>query len=545
MCGIYGYLLYNKDYVSDLTKAGYSSKNRGPERTITHNTEDMFLMFHRLAIMNTSPLLDQPHVYKSTDEKDTYYYVMCNGEIYNYESICKRFLDTITPNDTSCIYTLFQALNYDFIKLNNELNGEYALVILKITNNKLNECWMSTDPYSVRPLFVCSDKDYVVFSSLLLGISNTPNIDKTKVRRIGGGEMLHFTFKDGCVYSEHNSLYQKDLSNVGLLTPLTNVEEIKTQLVFSLQSAVIRRLNSDRPIGCLLSGGLDSSLVAAIACRELKEKGKKLRTFSIGMTGGTDLHYARMVADYIESDHTEVIFTPEEGLSVIEDVIKTTETFDITTIRASVGQYLLAKWISENTNIKVVLNGDGADECQMGYLYNYYSPSHIESHKDCIRLLDEIHLYDGLRVDRCISRWGLEARVPYLDKNFANLCKRIHPKLKMPSKEEGKIEKWLIRSAFSKYLEIPHEVLWRVKEAFSDGVSKKEKSWYKIIEESIKTSQTIMYTHCPPISHESSLYREVFEREFGNEVAGVIPHFWMPKWVASNDPSARTLNVYS
>lgn len=543
MCGIYGYLLSNNTDISELHHAGYSSKNRGPERTLTHHTEDMFLMFHRLAIMNTSPLLDQPHIY--SDEKDTYYYVMCNGEIYNYETLCKRFLDAITLNDTSCIYPLFQAFNYDFKKLNNELNGEYSLVILKVINNKLSECWMSTDPYSVRPLFICSDKEYVVFSSLLLGISKSPNIDKTKVRRLGGGEMIQFTFKDGVLYSEYSSSYQTDLSQVGLLNPLTKIEEIKPQLVFSLESAVTRRLNSDRPIGCLLSGGLDSSLVASIACRELKEKGQKLRTFSIGMTGGTDLYYARMVADYIESDHTEVIFTPEEGLSVIEDVIKTTETFDITTIRASVGQYLLAKWISQNTDIKVLLNGDGADECQMGYLYNYYSPSHIESHKDCIRLLDEIHLYDGLRVDRCISRWGLEARVPYLDKTFANLCKRIHPKIKMPSKEEGKIEKWLIRSAFSKYLEIPNEVLWRVKEAFSDGVSKKEKSWYKIIEESIKTSQTIMYTHCPPISHESAWYREVFEREFGSEVVNVIPHFWMPKWIKSNDPSARTLSVYT
>jgi asparagine synthase (glutamine-hydrolysing) len=470
---------------------------------------------------------------------------MCNGEIYNYETLCKRFLDIITPNDTSCIYPLFQTFDYDFKKLNNELNGEYALVILKVINNKLSECWMSTDPYSVRPLFICCDKNYIVFSSLLLGISNSPNIDKTKVRRIEGGGMLHFTFKDDCVYDEYSSYYQTDISHVGLLDPLTNIDEIKPQLVFSLQSAVIRRLNSDRPIGCLLSGGLDSSLVAAIACRELKEKGKKLRTFSIGMTGGTDLYYARMVADYIESDHTEVIFTPEEGLSVIEDVIKTTETFDITTIRASVGQYLLAKWISQNTDIKVVLNGDGADECQMGYLYNYYSPSHIESHKDCIRLLDEIHLYDGLRVDRCISRWGLEARVPYLDKSFANLCKRIHPKIKMPSKEEGKIEKWLIRSAFSKYLEIPHEVLWRVKEAFSDGVSKKENSWYKIIEEEVQNKgKEKDYTHCPPISNESRWYREVFEREFGSEVVGVIPHFWMPKWIESNDPSARTLSVY-
>jgi asparagine synthase (glutamine-hydrolysing) len=455
---------------------------------------------------------------------------MCNGEIYNYDTLCKRFLDVITPNDISCIYPLFQAFDYDFKKLNNELNGEYALVILKVINNVLSDCWMSTDPYSVKPLFVCSDKDYIVFSSLLLGISKSPNIDKTKVRRLGGGEMIHFTFKDFCVYDEYSSYYQPDISNVGLLNPLTKIDEIKPQLVFSLDSAIVRRLNGDRPIGCLLSGGLDSSLVAAIACRELKERGQKLRTFSIGMTGGTDLYYARMVAEYIESEHTEVIFTPEEGISVIEDVIKTTETFDITIIRASVAQYLLAKWISENTDIKVLLNGDGADECQMGYLYNYYSPSHIDSHKDCIRLLDEIHLYDGLRADRCISRWGLEARFPYLDKNFANLCKRIHPKIKMPSKEEGKIEKWLIRSAFSKYLDIPYEVLWRTKEDFSDGISNKEKSWYKFIEESI--------------SNESVWYREVFEREFGSEVVSVIPNFWLPKWIESDNSSARTLSIY-
>jgi asparagine synthase (glutamine-hydrolysing) len=160
-----------------------------------------------------------------------------------------------------------------------------------------------------------------------------------------------------------------------------------------LESAVKKRyLNTERPIACLLSGGLDSSLVAAIASMEMKNRGMKLRTFSIGMEGGTDLKYARLVADHIDSEHTEVIFTPEEGLSVLEDVIKTCETYDTTTIRASVGQYLLARWISQNTNIKVVLNGDGADECMMGYLYNYYSPSHIDSHNDCLRLLDEIHL---------------------------------------------------------------------------------------------------------------------------------------------------------
>jgi asparagine synthase (glutamine-hydrolysing) len=337
--------------------------------------------------------------------------------------------------------------------------------------------------------------------------------------------------------------YIQNIDKVGLLNPLTDIENVKLKVIATLENAVINRLNSDRPIGCLLSGGLDSSLVAGIAARELKDKGMKLKTFSIGMTGGTDLKYARMVADYIDSEHTEVIFTPEEGLSVLEDVIKTTETFDITTIRASVGQYLLSKWISQNTDIKVILNGDGADECQMGYLYNYYSPSHIESHKDCIRLLDNIHLYDGLRVDRCISRWGLEARVPYLDKNFVNLYKIIHPNLKMPIRGE-RMEKWLIRSAFERSKLIPKEVLWRIKEAFSDGVSNTENSWFSILQKHTIPSYNKVYIHCPPISNESRYYREIFEKIFGDEVSHVIPYFWMPKWIQSNDPSARTLPLY-
>jgi asparagine synthase (glutamine-hydrolysing) len=540
MCGIYGNLLYKEEDTAGIINAGYSCKVRGPERTITHQTPDVILMFHRLAIMETSPLSDQPHIYKN--ENDVYY-ILCNGEIYNYKSLAIRYLNKEYSNDTSVIYPLFEAFDYDFIRLNNELNGEYSIVIIKVVNNSLKECWMSTDPLSVRPLFVSSSKDNITFSSLLLGISNTPSIEKRNVIRLQGGWMLHFIIKEGKVYTECMKPYIQNIDKVGLLNPLTDIENVKLKVIATLENAVINRLNSDRPIGCLLSGGLDSSLVAGIAARELKDKGMKLKTFSIGMTGGTDLKYARMVADYIDSEHTEVIFTPEEGLSVLEDVIKTTETFDITTIRASVGQYLLSKWISQNTDIKVILNGDGADECQMGYLYNYYSPSHIESHKDCIRLLDNIHLYDGLRVDRCISRWGLEARVPYLDKNFVNLYKIIHPNLKMPIRGE-RMEKWLIRSAFERSKLIPKEVLWRIKEAFSDGVSNTENSWFSILQKHTIPSYNKVYIHCPPISNESRYYREIFEKIFGDEVSHVIPYFWMPKWIQSNDPSARTLPLY-
>ncbi len=193
------------------------------------------------------------------------------------------------------------------------------------------------------------------------------------------------------------------------------------------------RLQSDRPIGCLLSGGLDSSLVASVTANILKKQGKTLKTFSIGMKEGTDIIFAREVAAHIGSDHTEFLYEPEDGLESIKDVIRVTETFDITTIRASVGQYLLAKKISTETDVIVVLNGDGADECQMGYLYFYLAPNAAEAKKDRDRLVQEIHLYDGLRVDRNISHFGLEARVPFLDERFVNLYYKISPELLIPT----------------------------------------------------------------------------------------------------------------
>ena len=197
--------------------------------------------------------------------------------------------------------------------------------------------------------------------------------------------------------------------------------ELYQLIVNTFKEAVRSRLLSDRPIGCLLSGGLDSSLVASVASHLLKEQGKSLKTFSIGMKEGTDIVYAREVAEHIGSDHTEFIYEAEEGLKSLKEVIAVTETFDITTIRASVGQYLLAKRISSETDAVVILNGDGADECQMGYLYFYLAPTPEEAKRDRDRLVQEIHLYDGLRVDRNIAHFGLEARVPFLDERFVDL----------------------------------------------------------------------------------------------------------------------------
>lgn len=263
--------------------------------------------------------------------------------------------------------------------------------------------------------------------------------------------------------------------------------ELYKLIVSTFTAAVEARLMSDRNIGCLLSGGLDSSLVTSVACHLMKKRGKKLRTYSIGMKEGTDIIYAREVAQHIGSDHTEFIYEAEEGLAAIKDVVKVTETFDITTIRASCGQYLLAKRISTLTDTIVVLNGDGADECQMGYLYFYLAPSAEEARKDRDRLVQEIHLYDGLRVDRNISHFGLEARVPFLDHRFVDLYYQIDPKLLIPTAD--RMEKYLIRRAFEVVWPdvLPESVLWRKKEAFSDGVSSKEKSWYQMVKQHVHT----------------------------------------------------------
>ena len=591
MCGIFGVVNVDvQKHLGDIVYSGNWVKNRGPDRTKIIYQDHFLLMFHRLSIMDTSPMMDQPFVYEDQNSNNReFYYVLCNGEIYNYKELQSLYLNDFphSHNDVNIIFNLFKRFDFDFTRLNNELNGEYALTIFKMEeDNKtqqstITKMWISTDPSSVRPLFLVienldqketrSPRDRISlsevkvgFSSLLKGLSSLPYgmFDKKKIVRVDGGDMYQIDFKKGVV---NMSTYKVDkVFDWGMISYAKSEyslgEDLDEVIVNTLNRCVKRRLDTDRPLGCLLSGGLDSNLVAAIASRELKERGERLRTFSIGMTGGTDLVYARKVADYIGSDHTEIIFTEEEGLSVIEDVIKTCESYDITTIRASVGQYLIARWISKNTDIKVVLNGDGADEAQMGYIYYYMAPNANEAHRDSMRLIDEIHLYDGLRVDRNVSRWGLEARVPYLDKEFIQLYKGIDPGLKVPVLEDSsvmgysRIEKNLIRSAYSHLEMLPPEVLWRAKETFSDALSKKEKSWYLTIQEWVDKNVSVIldskgerkrYEHCNPVSKESQWYREVFEREFGEEVVGVIPHYWLSSWSGSTEPAARSLSVYN
>lgn len=563
MCGIFFYKGDNVNQnLSLLLKASDTIKPRGPEKSSIIYSNNYFLAFHRLSINNTSNECNQPYVYH--DEKFTYY-VMCNGEIYNWKRLVTIYdLPSKTiKNDCAVIFPIFKLLNLNFRELCRILEGEFAITIIQIDNSfdHIYNVWSSVDICSVRPLFQYHKDRTYVLSSLLTGITELDSILtlNNNVSRLDGGyvynyHLLESTYSyDISVYEYDNLLNKNNVYFTSLNNLNTKEEDYYEKIVNTLKNCVYKRLddtNTSRGVGCLLSGGLDSSLVAALASEYLQKQGKRLTTFSIGMKGGTDLEYAKKVARHINSNHFEVLFTPQEGLKTIDKVIKCTETYDITTIRASVGQYLLAKWISENTDKKVILNGDGADECQMGYMYFYKAPNSITAAEDTQRLIKEIHYFDGLRVDRNISFHGLEARVPYLDRDFIKLYQDIPPKFKVPSYKN--CEKYLIRKSFEEVYKnkpiLPNDVLWRRKEAFSDGVSSTEKSWFEIINDYIDTKDVKQDLDCSinsPYTDESRYYRQRFIEHFTDKVSNVIPHFWLPSWTNEKDPSARKLDNYN
>jgi asparagine synthase (glutamine-hydrolysing) len=280
---------------------------------------------------------------------------------------------------------------------------------------------------------------------------------------------------------------------------------------------------------------------------------QRLQTFSIGFQGSSDLYYARMVAEKIGSEHHEIVSTPEEFFAAIPEVIRTIESYDITTVRASVGNYLVSKAIREKTSCKVVFNGDGSDEVFGSYLYFYRAPTAEAYEAETTRLLKDIAYFDVLRSDRSISAHGLEARTPFLDRQFVNLAKALPTVLRRPTKTQK--EKHILRQAFAKEDLLPTEVLWRRKEAFSDGVSGQEKAWYQEIAERLHAQGLIpsdweerakKFRHLPPKTPEAYYYRQLFEQYYGQYNAEkAVPYFWMPRWSGeTTDPSARTLSFY-
>jgi len=420
------------------------------------------------------------------------------------------------------------------------LDGVFAFVYVDMEKDILH---VARDPYGVRPLFQATyGYGTIVWSSELKGIPQ----GYTSVAQFPPGTYRTYSI-DGAMLEEYRYHTVPHVKQAGL----QQRDIAKIVLHDALTSAVHKRLLSDRPIGALLSGGLDSSLIASIAARRLAMEGKKLHTFSIGMPGSTDLEYAAKVAKHIDSIHHQIVLTPEDFLAAIPQVIHDIESYDITTVRASVGNWLIGKYIKENTDIKVVFNGDGSDEIGGGYLYFYAAPSDEEFEAESERLLEEIAMYDVLRSDRSMAAHGLEARTPFLDKNVVATWRAIDTKMRRPSKGtvDGRgvqMEKNILREAFDNTL-LPFEVLWRVKEAFSDGVSSTQDSWYKRCIAHAKTQNLVQLeddAHNPPKTEEALWYRTVFEQIYGKAATKLIPRMWMPRWIATaTDPSARTLNL--
>ena len=333
-----------------------------------------------------------------------------------------------------------------------------------------------------------------------------------------------------------------------------NIEEyLFLNVAKHLNEAVIKRCNTtERPIACLLSGGLDSSLIAALACNYFKKE-KQIETFSIGLKDSEDIKYAKIVSDYIGSKHTEIIVTEKEMFEAIPEVIKSIESYDTTTIRASIGNYLIGKYISKNSDAKVILNGDGSDELFGGYLYMNKCPDDIEFDKETRRLLKDIYLFDVLRSDKSISSNGLEPRTPFLDITFVNYILSI-PSYFRNHTNLNQCEKYVLRQSFTKMYFVnyngnqilPNEILWRQKEAFSDGVSSKGRSLFTILQELIANQyyNKNLKEYNPCIELEKKYYKEIFDKEFPN-CSHILPYFWMPKYIKANDPSARTLEVYN
>ncbi len=538
--------------IAKLFQNFYQLKHRGPDNSYFETYNNVIVGFHRLAIINDTFSSNQPFIIENSNRTIV---CLCNGEIYNYREIIEEFcLPDSIKNDCEVIPNLY--LKFDvgtfnrFIK--NEVKGEFAFLLFEFDNLKnLKKIVAARDEIGVRPLYYTPDsKDTLFFSSEIKGGLQIND----KIEEFPPGHI--FTYE----LDELDNL-RLDIDNYSSVykTQMTALDEIneKTHL-HDLQNAVLnsvrRRLNADKPLAFLLSGGVDSSLVAAISAKIL---GKPIRTFCCGMNEGTDLKFARQVAKHIGSTHTEVIFSYEEALAAIPDVIRTIESWDTTSVRASVGQYLVSKWIGTNTDCKVVMVGEGPDEVCSSYLFNWYAPSGEALDKCAKEYVNKIHYYDVKRADRCISRWGLEGRVPLLDPEFIKEYWSIPAEARIPSYKG--IEKWWLREAFNGTNILPHEVLFRKKEAFSDGVSG-EKSWFQIIQEWVEdkvTDQELasaaeVYPYHTPQTKEAYYYRKIFCDIFGEDRQTVIPGYWQPKWSSDGkevsgyiDPSARVLSVYN
>jgi len=576
MCGIFAYL---GDAIDPTVVREHFEqiKYRGPDGTQwTHpnNAKNLTFGFHRLAINGLDEISSEPL------NKDGLF-LICNGEIYNAPQLIQAYnLPNKTTNDCEVILLMYQLYGPDrFVELLDQFDGVFSLVLYDSHNGRL---FIANDPIGIRPLYWSSPNGDLKYAIQLAGVPETnytspyPSLRwefavASEPRALNWtGQAIHF-FPPGHYFSV--AFTPSILTNPGssapqMLVPISyqfmrfyhysfpiNLHQTREQIINSYRSllsqAVRKRLLSDRPIGCLLSGGLDSSLVTALVAGEFKRAGKRPpSTFSIGLPGSPDVYWAQIVANHLGTDHHVILVDEAEFLGVIPEVIKGIQSYDITTVRASCGNWLLGKYIKKNTDCVVIFNGDVSEEIHASYLYCSRAPDPFSFHEDNLRLLREVHKYDVLRSARSMENHSLEPRSPFADKNLVRFVMSIDPNLKFFGKN-GRIEKELMRASFPDLL--PTDVLYRKKTAFSDGVSDQNRSWHDIIREFVDVqvsdeefeSQRTLYTVNPPPTKEAYYYRKIYEEILPNQ-GHLIPKYWMPRFVPdAQDPSARTLEGYA
>jgi asparagine synthase (glutamine-hydrolysing) len=547
MCGIFS--LLNTNNISDffINEQFEKGKNRGPEYSKLLTWENDKFGFHRLAINGLNDKSNQPFMINNI-------ILICNGEIYNYKYLYE-LMEIKSETDSDCEVILHLYLRYGIEQTLLMLDGVFAFILYDTKNKQI---YAARDPYGVRPLYQLTNLNnsttdcLIGFASELKCLSEFNSIcDSYSIVQFTPGTYSVFNY---------NSIWTNTINNIPYVVPSFSSPNNKfiwqcyfDNIIEYLSKSVEKRcLTTERPIACLLSGGLDSSLITALVNEFYKSNynttsNNKLETYSIGLAGSEDLKYARIAANYLNTKHTEIIVTEKEMFDAIPEVIYAIESYDTTTVRASIGNYLLGKYIAKNSNAKVIFNGDGSDELCGGYLYMNSCPDSIEFDKETRRLLKDIHLFDVLRSDKSISSHGLEPRTPFLDRNFVNYYLSIPPYARNHN-NFSYCGKYLLRKSFSlpiyenlagKQL-LPDEILWRRKEAFSDGVTGHGRSLFQILQEFISVELNLPAN----IETEKLYYKSIFEKCFPN-LSYILPYFWMPKYTMATDPSARTLDIYT
>ena len=546
MCGIIGVfeLKENKQALrSKVLEMSKKIRHRGPDWSGVYSDDKVIFAHERLAIVD--PQSGGQPLYS----KDKKLILAVNGEIYNHQEIRKAMpeYEFLTQSDCEVILALYRKKGAAFIE---DLNGIFAFALY----DSENDCYLiARDHMGIIPLYMGWDTSGNLFvASELKALEGVCN----KIQEFLPGHYLYS--KES---KEPQKWYTRDWMNYDAVKD--NVSD-SAVLRKALEDAVHRQLMSDVPYGVLLSGGLDSSIISAVtkkfAAKRIESADTQmawypqLHSFAVGLIGSPDLAAARVVATHIGSVHHEINFTIQEGLDAIRDVIYHLETYDVTTVRASTPMYLLARVI-KSMGIKMVLSGEGADEIFGGYLYFHKAPDAKSFHEETVRKLSKLHLYDCLRANKSLAAWGIEGRVPFLDKEFMDIAMRLNPKDKMAG--NGKMEKWILRKAFEDYL--PESIAWRQKEQFSDGVgyswidTLKTNAAEKVSDEQLANAQ-FRFAINPPMNKEEYLYRSIFSEHFPSDsAAACVPSVpsvacstpealaWDASFKTMNDPSGRAV----